>query len=115
LRHAEQVLLPLLEQQLPGNVATDLDAIDAHSLAVISALATVIKVSSPLPALALHCPLQVVFGIRPSCNAWEKLLDKCPTFVTKDKSGVFKMKPIASKRSVQVNAASKNEKNNWDL
>lgn len=42
---------------------------------------------------------QVVLNMR--SNTSEKILDRCPTFVTKDKGGVFKMK-MAPKRSVQV-------------
>lgn len=34
-------------------------------------------------------------------NTNEKILDRCPTFVTKDKVGMFRMK-MAPKRSIQV-------------
>lgn len=34
-------------------------------------------------------------------NTNEKILDRCPTFVTRDKSAMFKMK-MSTKRSVQI-------------
>lgn len=39
--------------------------------------------------------------MRPNLNTWEKLLEKCPTFLTLSKSSVFKM-PMISKRVVQI-------------
>lgn len=42
---------------------------------------------------------QVVLNMRSNTN--EKILDRCPTFVTKDKVGMFRMK-MATKRSIQV-------------
>ena len=40
--------------------------------------------------------------MRPNLSTWEKLLEKCPTFLTTSKSSVFKMKPMISKRVVQI-------------
>uniref|UniRef100_A0A158R527 Guanine nucleotide exchange factor n=1 Tax=Syphacia muris TaxID=451379 RepID=A0A158R527_9BILA len=82
-RVGETILIRALENML-NSVNQDLENCDAHSLAIISALATVIK---------------VVLNMR--SNTSDKIIDRCPTFVTKDKGGVFKMK-MAPKRSIQV-------------
>lgn len=45
--------------------------------------------------------------MRPNFSPWEKLLEKCPTFLTSSKSSVFKMKPpMISKRVVQIKGHS---------
>lgn len=45
--------------------------------------------------------------MRPNLSSWEKLLEKCPTFLTSSKSSVFKMKPaMISKRVVQIKGHS---------
>lgn len=82
-RVGETILIRSLENML-NSVNQDVENCDPRSLAVISALATIIK---------------VVLNMRSNTN--EKILDRCPTFVTKDKGGMFKMK-MASKRSIQV-------------
>ncbi|VDM37478.1 unnamed protein product [Toxocara canis] len=82
-RVGETILIRSLENML-NSVNQDVENCDPRSLAVISALATVIK---------------VVLNMRSNTN--EKMLDRCPTFVTKDKGGMFKVK-MASKRSIQV-------------
>uniref|UniRef100_A0A915BB49 DH domain-containing protein n=2 Tax=Parascaris univalens TaxID=6257 RepID=A0A915BB49_PARUN len=82
-RVGETILIRSLENML-NSVNQDVENCEPRSLAVISALATVIK---------------VVLNMRSNTN--EKMLDRCPTFVTKDKGGMFKMK-MASKRSIQV-------------
>ncbi|VDK50548.1 unnamed protein product [Anisakis simplex] len=83
LRVGETILIRSLENML-NSVNQDVENCDPRSLAVISALATVIK---------------VVLNMRSNTN--EKILDRCPTFVTKDKGGMFKVK-MTSKRSIQV-------------
>uniref|UniRef100_A0A1I8EMN9 RhoGEF domain-containing protein n=1 Tax=Wuchereria bancrofti TaxID=6293 RepID=A0A1I8EMN9_WUCBA len=82
-RVGEAILIRSLENLL-NSVNQDLENCESRSLAIISALATIIK---------------VVLNMRSNTN--EKILDRCPTFVTKDKIGMFKMK-MASKRSIQV-------------
>uniref|UniRef100_A0A9J2P4U1 Rho guanine nucleotide exchange factor 12 n=1 Tax=Ascaris lumbricoides TaxID=6252 RepID=A0A9J2P4U1_ASCLU len=82
-RVGETILIRSLENML-NSVNQDVENCEPRSLAVISALATVIK---------------VVLNMRSNTN--EKMLDRCPTFVTKDKGGMFKMK-MASKRSIQL-------------
>lgn len=82
-RVGEAILIRSLENLL-NSVNQDLENCESRSLAIISALATIIK---------------VVLNMRSNTN--EKILDRCPTFVTKDKIGMFRMK-MASKRSIQV-------------
>ncbi|VDN03895.1 unnamed protein product [Thelazia callipaeda] len=82
-RVGEAILIRSLENML-NSVNQDLENCESRSLAIIAALATVIK---------------VVLSMRSNTN--EKILDRCPTFVTKDKGGMFRMK-MASKRSIQV-------------
>ncbi|KAI6235154.1 hypothetical protein M3Y95_00021200 [Aphelenchoides besseyi] len=86
-RIAEQILFKLIEElfHLADN---DLEKCDAHTLALIMSIATVLK---------------VLLNIKPSQPHWEKLMEKCPTFVTcSSKAGVFRMKPIMSKKTVIV-------------
>ncbi|VDN57809.1 unnamed protein product [Dracunculus medinensis] len=83
MRVGEAILIRSLETLL-SSVNYDLDNCDSRSLALISSLATVIK---------------VVLNMRSNTN--EKILDRCPTFVTRDKSAMFKMK-MSTKRSVQI-------------
>uniref|UniRef100_A0A0N4ZBC0 PDZ domain-containing protein n=1 Tax=Parastrongyloides trichosuri TaxID=131310 RepID=A0A0N4ZBC0_PARTI len=86
-RIAEQMLLKTLESQF-NIINGDLEKAKSKNVAIICALATVIK---------------NYFGMRPNSAHFEKLLEKCPTFVTKDKSGgVFKMKSINPKRIVNI-------------
>uniref|UniRef100_A0A914V3D3 Phorbol-ester/DAG-type domain-containing protein n=1 Tax=Plectus sambesii TaxID=2011161 RepID=A0A914V3D3_9BILA len=85
LKVADTLLMPGFERLFAG--AADFESLETRSQALACALGTVIKLG---------------LCLRPSCNVHEKLLDKCPTFVTKDKSGKFKIKSMASKRSVQV-------------
>ncbi|MCP9266242.1 RhoGEF [Dirofilaria immitis] len=82
-RVGEAILIRALENML-NSVNQDLENCESRSLAIISALATIIK---------------VVLNMRSNTN--EKILDRCPTFVTKDKVGMFRMK-MATKRSIQV-------------
>uniref|UniRef100_A0A8R1TWK1 Rho guanine nucleotide exchange factor 12 n=1 Tax=Onchocerca volvulus TaxID=6282 RepID=A0A8R1TWK1_ONCVO len=82
-RVGEAILIRSLENML-NSVNQDLENCESRSLAIISALATVVK---------------VVLNMRSNTN--EKILDRCPTFVTKDKVGMFRMK-MATKRSIQV-------------
>ncbi|GMT35919.1 hypothetical protein PFISCL1PPCAC_27216, partial [Pristionchus fissidentatus] len=55
--------------------------------AIISSLATVIK---------------VVLAMKPSVSQWERMLEKCPTFLMKEKNSKFKMKTSTPKRNLQV-------------
>ncbi|CAD5222595.1 unnamed protein product [Bursaphelenchus xylophilus] len=86
-KYAEQLLMSILEEllQLCGN---DLEKADSRGLALLISIASVIK---------------VVLNIKPSQLNWEKLIEKCPTFITSTaKSGVFRMKPMMPKRAVQI-------------
>uniref|UniRef100_A0A7E4VJE1 PDZ domain-containing protein n=1 Tax=Panagrellus redivivus TaxID=6233 RepID=A0A7E4VJE1_PANRE len=85
-RVSEQMLMKTLET-LYNSTNGDLENCEARLLALIMSVATVIKVT---------------LGMRPNLSAWEKLLEKCPTFLTNSKSSVFKMKPMISKRVVQI-------------
>uniref|UniRef100_A0AC34QHJ7 Rho guanine nucleotide exchange factor 12 n=1 Tax=Panagrolaimus sp. JU765 TaxID=591449 RepID=A0AC34QHJ7_9BILA len=85
-RVSEQMLMKTLET-LYGSTNGDLESSEARILALVMSVATVIK---------------VVLGMRPNLSTWEKLLEKCPTFLTTSKSSVFKMKPMISKRVVQI-------------
>ncbi|KAL3981614.1 Regulator of G protein signaling-like domain family protein [Acanthocheilonema viteae] len=83
-RVGEAILIRSLENML-NSINQDLENCESRSLAIISALATIIK---------------VVLNMR--SNTSEKILDRCPTFVTKDKvGGMFRMK-MAPKRSIQI-------------
>ncbi|KAI6177629.1 hypothetical protein M3Y97_00928700 [Aphelenchoides bicaudatus] len=89
MRAAEQILIKIIEElfQLADN---DLDRCDARTLALIMSVATVLK---------------ILLNPKISHAHWEKLLDKCPTFVTAStkSSGVFKIKPaLISKKSIIV-------------
>ncbi|CEF60577.1 RhoGEF2 [Strongyloides ratti] len=86
-RIAEQMLLKTLESQY-NLINGDLEKANSKNVAIICSLATVIK---------------NYFGMKPNSTHFEKLLEKIPTFVTKDKSGgVFKMKNINQKRIVNI-------------
>uniref|UniRef100_A0A0N5BLA7 Rho guanine nucleotide exchange factor 11 n=1 Tax=Strongyloides papillosus TaxID=174720 RepID=A0A0N5BLA7_STREA len=86
-RIAEQMLLKTLESQY-NIINGELEKAKPKNVAIICSLATVIK---------------NYFGMKPNSAHFEKLLEKCPTFVTKDKSGgVFKMKSISQKRIVNI-------------
>ncbi|CAG9534137.1 unnamed protein product [Cercopithifilaria johnstoni] len=82
-RVGEAILIRSLENLL-NSINQDLENCESRSLAIISALATIIK---------------VVLNMRSNTN--EKILDRCPTFVTKDKVGMFRMKMVP-KRSIQI-------------
>ncbi|TMS36379.1 hypothetical protein L596_003557 [Steinernema carpocapsae] len=85
-RVAEQMLFRALERMFTAT-SGDLEACEARAAALIMSLATVIK---------------VVLGMKPNVSSWEKLIEKCPTFVTSNKVGVFKSKPVVGKRSMQL-------------
>uniref|UniRef100_A0AC34F3U0 Uncharacterized protein n=1 Tax=Panagrolaimus sp. ES5 TaxID=591445 RepID=A0AC34F3U0_9BILA len=85
------MLMKTLET-LYNSINGDLENCEARILALIMSVATIIK---------------IVYGMRPNFSPWEKLLEKCPTFLTSLKSSVFKMKPpMISKRVVQIKGHS---------
>uniref|UniRef100_A0AC35U4T6 Phorbol-ester/DAG-type domain-containing protein n=1 Tax=Rhabditophanes sp. KR3021 TaxID=114890 RepID=A0AC35U4T6_9BILA len=86
-RIAEQLLLKALDAQYTI-INGDFDKAKSRSIGIVCSLATVIK---------------IYFGMKPNSSHYEKLLEKCPTFVSKDKtSSVFKMKGINSKKGVNI-------------
>uniref|UniRef100_A0A1I7Z2X7 Rho guanine nucleotide exchange factor 11 n=1 Tax=Steinernema glaseri TaxID=37863 RepID=A0A1I7Z2X7_9BILA len=85
-RVAEQMLFRALERMIAATNG-DLELCEPRSAALIMSLATVIK---------------VVLGMKPNLSSWEKLLEKCPSFVTCNKVGVFKSKSVVGKRSIQL-------------
>ncbi|CAJ0583829.1 unnamed protein product, partial [Mesorhabditis spiculigera] len=84
-RLGESLLLRALESTVRA-ANPDYDLCSATSQALLSSLATLIK---------------VVLCLKPNVPHWERLLEKCPTFVTKDKAAKLKTK-LPLKKSVQV-------------
>ncbi|KAK0396764.1 hypothetical protein QR680_001843 [Steinernema hermaphroditum] len=85
-RVAEQMLFRALERMFAATNG-DLEVCEPRAAALIMSLATIIK---------------VVLAMKPNLSSWEKLLEKCPTFVTSNKVGVFKSKSVVGKRSMQL-------------
>ncbi|KAI1707836.1 regulator of G protein signaling-like domain-containing protein [Ditylenchus destructor] len=85
LRISERILYQILES-LMHLCNGDLENCEPRTLALIMAIASVIK---------------VVLNLKTNYTPWEKLLEKCPTFMTAQKSGsmLSKMKP---KRTIQI-------------
>lgn len=87
MKQAEQVLMRMLEE-LSQLLEAEPERGDARALALLMGLASVAK---------------VVLGLKCGQLGWEKLLEKCPTFLTSaSRPGMFRMKPIMAKRCVQL-------------
>ncbi|CAJ0933896.1 unnamed protein product, partial [Mesorhabditis belari] len=81
----ESLLLRALETTVRA-ANPDYDLCSINTQALLSSLATLIK---------------VILCLKPNLSNWERLLEKCPTFVTKDKMIKVKAKTL-TKKIVQV-------------
>ncbi|GMT06339.1 hypothetical protein PENTCL1PPCAC_28513, partial [Pristionchus entomophagus] len=82
----ESKLMKQLEVLLNSS-NNEYDNCEPKTQAIISSIATVIK---------------VVLAMKPSATQWERMLEKFPTFLMKEKNSKFKMKTSTPKRNLQV-------------
>ncbi|KAJ1351203.1 hypothetical protein KIN20_007173 [Parelaphostrongylus tenuis] len=84
-RVGEQVMFRSLENVISSS--GDFDTCDMKTQAIVASLLTVIR---------------VIIGSKPSTAAWEKMIERYPQFIMKEKSGKIRKPPSSLKTKVQV-------------
>ncbi|VDO20199.1 unnamed protein product [Haemonchus placei] len=84
-RVGEQMMFRALENIVGSS--NDFDSCDMKTQAIVASLATVIR---------------VVLGPKPSTTSWEKIMERYPQFIMKDKGGKSRKPPSSLKAKAQV-------------
>lgn len=84
-RVGEEMMFRALENIIGSS--SDFDSFDMRTQAIVASLATIIR---------------VVLGPKPSTTPWEKIMERCPQFIMKDRGGKSRKPPNSLKTKAQV-------------
>ncbi|VDP24842.1 unnamed protein product [Heligmosomoides polygyrus] len=85
MKVGEEMMFRALENIIGSS--SDFDSFDMRTQAIVASLATIIR---------------VVLGPKPSTTPWEKIMERCPQFIMKDRGGKSRKPPNSLKTKAQV-------------